>query len=399
MDIKVNNKETYEHFREVRDIKWERDQFMKGVYSLMIFILLFTISPMTFANTIWKIGIDNNSNSEFGLPGVPGSDPNLSKLTVKYVVQQDTNSQTWRSFPSEIWPVDSSDNPKEIHITYSYQKEYKSTVIRIKACSAFKNFTQKAEVQKGDPSCNPQGLTLPSIYVPFEFPMGPMQKGYHDDNKIIIKNISLTDDNHPIFFDYIELYDQDQDNDGSIDTEEREGDLDNDGHENVIDPDTATVLIKGYDESKSEWFILDIMEEGDFKPYFTGLRPLDKDLLPTEPQPGLFFPLGFFEATIKDAVNRDILRLRIIYPEYKTIYETAGFYVYFYGNWEDMPLDIVAKNMVEISIGIDKERDYDPNAYSQEDGEIRIIGGLAYPSKLPITLDETSCFINSTSLY
>ena len=196
MNIKGNNKEAYEHIRYVRYAKRNRDQCIKGVYSLIIFILILTISPMTLAKTIWKIGIDNSSNNEFGLPGVPGSDPNLSKFTVNYIVPQDANSQIWLSFPSEIWPVDSSSNPKEIHINYSYQKEYKSTAILIKACSAFKNSAQRVELQKGDPSHPPQGLALPSIYVdvPFEFPIGPMQKGYHEGNKIIIRNTTSIHD-------------------------------------------------------------------------------------------------------------------------------------------------------------------------------------------------------------
>ena len=218
------------------------------LFIICLFIIIF--SSHASARLIWRIGKDNGSAREFGLPGGTGSDPSINQEVVIFSPPKDPNSFDWQYFPCKIWPLETSFNnlnPKEIHIIYEYPKDYRCPILRIKAQSAVMNLTQELIVLKGGVKIS-QDLKLPSTYptpedVP-EIPLGIIQKGMHEENTLIIKNVSITEDNHSIFFDYLGLDDQDWDGDSSLDSEEIEGDIDEDGIENISDPDTATLLIQ-----------------------------------------------------------------------------------------------------------------------------------------------------------
>ncbi|MGA1841516.1 MAG: hypothetical protein ACMUIU_12910 [bacterium] len=368
------------------------------VISLFIILLSFRAS----AKTIWRIGEDDGSANVFGLPGSIGSDPAINQEVVQFLLPQDTNAYDWKSFPSRIWPPEASFNPKEIHIKYSYPGDLRCPVLRIKARSAVRNFTQGLIVTKGNGDILSQDLRLPSFYpdpdkTP-EIPVGIIWKGLHEENTLIIKNISLTADNHSIFIDYLELLepdDQDLDGDGSFDYEEIEGDIDEDGIENSADPDTVTIFIQAKDFTKSKQITLDLQEKNEQGPLFTYLIPFftdSPDIIQGPPE-GFFFPYGLFRAYLDIPVETDTLMLSLYTSENQIIYDNAQFYLYDENAWRVIPVEILSRNALRISIltGINqknKEGDYT--------GEFILTGGLAYPEELDIDLENVGlCLIKS----
>lgn len=377
------------------DFKSINVYYRKGVkITFFLCIFIFLLSSQAWARTIWKIGLDNRVD-EFGLPGW---DPNLDKDFINYQVPKNWNEVNWKSFPTYLWPSGVQFNPIEIHITYNYPKEYRDPILRIKAKSAVKNYSQRLIIEKGcDPNV-PIGMAdLPSQFTLFEFPLGYIRKGLDERNKIILKNQAITNDDY-LYFDYLELDDQDQDGDGSLDSEEPEGDIDEDGIENMDDPDTATLFIRSWDGLIIKRITLDIQEQEEPKPFFTGLNLMDTNspAFSTGLPGDVFFQFGFFKAAIQIPGEEDTILLHIIYPEDKIIYETARFYLYTgSGDWEDIPFEIIDENIISIFLEVNKEGRSDENRYSQEDTAMTIIGGLAYPEGVGINLDASKCFIGS----
>lgn len=242
-------------------------------------------------------------------------------------------------------------------------------------------------------------LWLPSLYpntdsTP-EIPIGIIRKGVNEENTIIIKNFSLTADNHSILFDYLELDDQDQDGDSSLDSEEIEGDIDEDGTENILDPDTATLLIQGKDPTKSKQITLDLQEINEQGPLFTWLIELDTnspDIIQRPPK-GVFFPYGVFSARIDIPIETDTLMISIYTPEDQIIYDTAQFYLYEENIWRVVPVKILSQHSLRLSIGFETDQKSKEGDYTN--GYI-ITGGLAYPEGLDIDLENTGlCLIKS----
>ena len=210
------------------------------------------------------------------------------------------------------------------------------------------NFGQKIILLKGKYEIPVGEDILISSYYLFEFPLGPIQKDFHENNKIIIKNQPLLEnDNKPIYFDYLELDDQDQDGDGSLDGEEFEGNTDKtdmDNLEDKYDPDTASILIESHDQSITKRIILDIEEEGVSGPYFQELTLLDQNshIYSSETPGDIFFPYGLFSVKICISVEEGEISLRIICPE--KIYPLVQFYLYnesngwqIFGSYADKP--------------------------------------------------------------
>ena len=286
---------------------------------LVISLLMILLSSHASAKTIWRIGKNDGSANEFGLPGSAGSDPAINQEIVHFTVPEDPNTYDWQSFPCRIWPPEKSFNPKEIHITYDYPRDLRCPVLRIKAKSdGGENFTQELIVMKGGYTLS-EDLRLPSIYPTVdaapEISIGIIWKGLHEENTLIIKNVSRTD-NHSILIDYLdllELDDQDQDGDGSLDYEEIKGDIDEDGIENVADPDTVSILINPKDFTKRRQIILDLHEENEYGPLFTYLIPFfinSPDIKQGLPE-GFFFPYGLFRANSNIPIETDTLMISI----------------------------------------------------------------------------------------
>lgn len=368
-------------------------------------MFVFLFSSSTLAETIWRIGIDNNSDEEYEHPQ---SDPNLNQEIIKYRVPQDWDTRgmgDWKSFPCKLWPSEALEGvqfyPKEIHITCDYSGEYRCPILRVKAKSAVKNGSQRLIVEKGGDPNYPLGMEdLPSSqFYLCEFPIGYIQKGLHEKNKIIIKNQSVTE-NHSIYFDYLELDDQDQDGDGSLDCEEIGGDIDNDGVENFMDSDTATILVQSSccEPKNNRTITLDIEEQENGTPYFTGLTLLDANSpdFPQEIPQGVFYPFGIFKAQIEWV--GDIRQIMIgLYPPTETIYETARFYLYSDNGWQDLPVTI-DPNYISVSLEAGNTWEYDPNRKFQDNDGMIIIGGLGYPEGLGIALDKSNCFISTLAI-
>ncbi|MGA1791715.1 MAG: hypothetical protein ACMUIM_09525 [bacterium] len=372
---------------------------MWSIFVICLSIILF--SSHSSAKTIWRIGKNDFSANEFGLPGSTEADPNINQEVVQFSPPQDPNAYDWQSFPCKIWPPEASFDPKEIHIAFDYPRDLRCPVLRIKAKSAVRNFTQGLTVIKGGDTLS-QDLELPSFYptdvtIP-EIPLGIIRKGLHEENTLILKNISLTADNHSILFDYLELDDQDldQDGDGSLDTEEIEGDIDEDGIENIADPDTATLLIEGKDSTKRKQITLDLQEKNGHGTLFAWLIPFDKnspDISKRHPE-GIFFPYGVFRAHIMDIpIETDTLMISIYTTEAQMIYDTVEFYLYEENDWRVLPVEILSPQEIHLSIGIDRGQE---NKDGNDSREFTITGGLAYPEGLDIDLENTGlCFIKS----
>jgi len=368
---------------------------------LVISLLMILFSSHVSAKTVWRIGENDGSASEFGLPGSTGSDPAINQEVVQFSPPEDPNAYDWQSFPCKIWPQEASFNPKEIHITYNYPRDLRCPILRIKAKSAVKNFTQEIIVIKGGVTIS-HDLWLPSFYPTAgttpEIPVGIIWKGLHEENTLIIKNVSLTADNHSILFDYLELDDQDldQDGDGSLDTEEIEGDIDEDGIENIADPDTATLLIEGKDSTKRKQITLDLQEKNGQGTLFTWLIPFDKNSpdISKRPPEGIFFPYGVFRAHIMDIpIETDTLMISIYTTEAQMIYDSVEFYLYEENDWRILPVEILSPQEIHLSIGIERGQE---NKDGNDSQEFTITGGLAYPEGLDIDLENTGlCFIKS----
>lgn len=369
---------------------------------LVISLLMILLSSHVSAKTIWRIGEDDNSANEFGLPGSSGSDPNINQEVVQFLLPQDTNAFDWQSFPCKIWPQEASFNPKEIHIKFNYPGDFRSPVLRIKARSAVRNFTQELIVIKGNGDILSQDLRLPSFYpdadtIP-EIPVGIIWKGLYEENILIIKNVSLTSDNHSIFIDYLELLepdDQDQDGDGSLDYEEIEGDVDADGIENAEDPDTVTILIQAEDFTKNKQITLDLQEKTDQGPLFTFLIPFftESPDITQGPPEGFFFPYGLFRACMNIPGETDTLMLSIYTPEDQVIYDNVQFYLYEENAWKVVPVEILSRHSLRLSICplIDQKNKEDDST-----GEFSLTGGIAYPEGLDIDLENIGlCLIKS----
>jgi len=366
---------------------------------LVILLLMMLLSSHASAKTVWRIGKDNGSASEFGLPGGTGSDPNINQEIVSFSPLQDPNAFDWQSFPCKIWPQEANFNPKEIHITYDYPEDLRCPVLRIKARSEVNDLTQGLIVIKGGGDTLSHDLGPPSIYqtkyTTCEIPVGIIRKGQHEENMLIIKNISPKVDNHylSILFDYLELDDQDQDGDGSLDYEETEGDIDGDGTENAADPDTATLLIQGRDSTKDKQITLDLLEKNEQGPAFSWLAPFDTnspDIIKNTPG-GFFFPYGVFRGHIDVPIEMDALTISLYTPEDQVIYDTAQFYLYEEDAWRSMPVEILSLHALRLSINLNEVTVRKEGEYA---GEYTITGGLAYPEGLDIDLENTGlCFI------
>ncbi|MBN2373871.1 hypothetical protein JXL19_08805 [bacterium] len=370
-----------------------------GVIStfFLISLLIGIPSSRLSAKTVWRIGENDGSSSEFGLPGGTGHDPNINQEVVCFTPPQDPNAFDWQSFPCRIWPQEVSYNPKEIRISFDYPGDLRSPVLRVKAKSSVTNFTQELILIKGGVALS-EDLMLPAFFpapdATTEIPLGYIRKGAHEEDTLILKNKSLTD-NDSILFDYLELDDQDQDGDGSLDYEEIEGDIDGDGIENASDPDTATLLIQGRDSTKDKQITLDILEKDGEWPYFTWLAPLDANSpeIITGTPGGFFFPYGVFRAHIYVPIDMATLTFSLYVSGDQEIYDVAQFYIYIYEEyaWSALPLEIISKQAIRLSIGLNGDMINKEGEYA---GELIITGGLAYPEGLGIDLENAGlCFI------
>jgi hypothetical protein len=362
---------------------------------LMISLLMILLSSHASAKTIWRIGENDGSANEFGLPGSTGSDPAINQEVVHFSPPKDPNAYDWQSFPCKIWFPKVSLNPKEIHITYDYPGYLRCPVLRIKAKSAVSSLTQGLIVIKGGDTLSHDLWLTNKTFLTAEIPLGIIRKGVNEEDTLILKNLS---DNDSIFFDYLELDDQDldQDGDGSLDTEEIEGDIDEDGIENVADPDTATLLIEGKDPTKRKQITLDLQEKNGQGTLFAWRIPFNTNStgFSKRPPEGIFFPYGLFKAHIMDIpIETDTLMISINTIEGQMIYDTAQFYIYEENDWRVIPVEILSPHALHLSIGIEKGQE---SKEGDDNQEFTITGGLAYPEGLDIDLENTGlCFINS----
>lgn len=370
----------------------------------MISLLMTRFSSSASAKIIWRIGEDDGKSLEFGLPGSTMSDPAIDQEAVPFSPPNDPNSFDWQSFPCNIWPPETflNLNPKEIHIIYDYPKDFRCPILRIKAKSALRAFTQGLVVSKGGINLS-QDLGLPSFYTTIdkapEIPLGIIRKGLHEENTIIIKNVSLTSDNHPIFFDYLELDDQDEDGDGSLDSEEIEGDIDQDGTENILDPDTATLLIQSKYSEIRKHITLDLQEKDEWGPFFKCLILLDTNspCIIKKPPDDIFFPYSIFRAHIDIPIEIDTLVISIYTPKDQILYNTLQFYLYEENVWRSIPVEILSQNTLNLSIGLDSDQETKESDFNGDNNkEFIITGGLAYPALLNIDLERRGlCFIRT----
>lgn len=367
---------------------------------LLIPLLMILLSSHASAKTIWRIGENDGSANEFGLPGSIGSDPNINQEVVHFSPPKDPNGYDWKSFPCKIWFPKASLNqnvplyPKEIHIRYEYPKYLRCPVLRIKAKSAMSSLTQGLIVIKGDDTLS-QDLWLTNDFETLEIPLGIIRKGVHEEDTLILKNLS---DKDSIFFDYLEVDDQDldQDGDGSLDTEEMEGDIDEDGIQNVADPDTVTLNIEGKDPTKRRQIILDLQEKNGQGSLFAWLLPFNKESsdISKGPPEGIFFPYGIFKAHIMDMpIGTGTIMISIYALEDQMIYDTAQFYIYEKDDWRFIPVEILSPHELRLSLGLERDQESKEGDDSQE---FTITGGLAYPEGLDMDLRNTGlCFIKS----
>lgn len=369
---------------------------LKGICSvLVIFMLMILFSSHAFAKTIWRIGRNDGSANEFGLPGSIGADPNINQEVVHFSPPQDPNAFDWQSFPCKIWFPNVSLNPKEIHITYDYPGYLRCPVLRIKAKSAGSSVTHGLVVIKGSVTISHGTWPITKIFQSAEIPLGIIRKGIHEENTLILKNVSETDS---FFFDYLELDDQglDLDGDGSLDTEEIEGDIDEDGIENAADPDTATLIIEGRDSTKRRQITLDLQEQNGQENLFAWLIPFGPNSTDIDkgPPEGIFFPYGVFRAHVMDIPNEtDTLMISIYTPEDQMIYDTAQFFLYEANDWRVAPVEFLSPHELHLSIGIESAQ---KNKEGDDSREFTITGGLAYPEGLDVDIENTGlCLINS----
>lgn len=383
-----------ENIFKVRRIFKARHSPMHWLLGKIIFLILILIWPLpSQAKTIWSIGVKNESNKEFGLANI---DPNLNQSIINYRVPDDwqvRGKDEWKIFPANLRPPNAPLNPQEIHIKYNYSKDYKNPLLRIWVRASDPN-TQGLVVEKGgeelsDPNC---GHTVKSSYtLPLEFPLGYIQKGLCEKNEIVLKNYPRLDTLR-ILFDYLELDNQDEDEDWSLNYEEYKGDTDQDGIEDRQDPDTASFLI-----NDMKMITLDLLEDDNAMPYFIELKAMDNlspELPPRQPD-DVFFLYGVFKAKIYVPWEKEEFSLNIIYPESQK--DLARFYFFTEeGDWQETFLTQIDTNTMSITLEVERVDDREDRKYNEfnEARVITLMGGLAYPRSLGITFEENECFIS-----
>lgn len=374
---------------------------------MALLIVSLLISNKIYAGVIWRIGIEgipegeNDESDEFSDPEF---DPNINMEILTYFIPQDWQERkNWESFPCRLWPQDVQFHPNEIHIYYDYPSEYRGVLLRLNARSAVKNYSQELVIIKGgdtdDTYTDQKSISLPSKFTskPYEFVLGDIQKGVKEYNVIILKNHKKTE-NHSIIFDFIELVYPDLDEDGSLDSEENEGDFDGDGIIDKEDNDTATLIIQSEDNLSSKRITFDIQENESAPIFFNNIKflnPSSPDLSPIPPD-NLFFPFGFFYADILSIYSYDPIILEIMYPKDETIYHTAHFYFCInHSQWQSIPFDSIESNSIRIKIKDntvwEKQQIDDQNNANM----VTLIGGIAYLHENGIDIDEIKCFIKS----
>lgn len=355
--------------------------------------ILFTLLcfSSTQARTIWKIGIEDNSEKEFYYP-------DLNEFIVDYQIPEDWDSRSsWTDFPKVVYPPELDLEPTEIHIDHDYSEEYRYAVLRIKAKSEA-NDSQRLIVMKGGKEIG--SAKTSARFSIFEFPLGVLQKGQDAENEIILKNKSVSDI-YAIFFDYLELEnkDEDRDEDGTFDIEELWGDpnrdTDMDGCKDHMDRDTASILLQNHDQSLIKRITLDLMEEEDTDYFFADLVLMDQNSSGPIPEIPMdtFFPYGLFMAKIQIPSMTEMISLKLIYPE--PIHPVAKIRLYNGAiGWHEASIEAIDGNCISALIEVEWDRNMESKG---PETPVTIIGGLSYPTGAGFDLDEGKCFISSIS--
>lgn len=375
---------------------------------LLVLVFFFSLISFTHAKTIWEIGEEDGFHDEF-------YDPYLYNTSVfPFAVPADWNlpDKDWKEFTHVLYPPEFTLQPKEIHITGNYLKDYRCPLLQIKVKQSIsttpegiaRESTQDLVVLRrvNGKILEIERKPVPNFFDFRSFKLGEINRNSPDSAIIILQNQTRAGESgKPIYFDFLRLDDQDEDDDWSLDDEEFEGDSDNDGSVDKGDPDTVSLCRKSDDRCFYK-IVIDIEEKEEPWPVFKKIGFYDQNS-PLFHEKGVpeksFFPYGIFKTTIGISPEEETIRLTIDYPE---VFPMREFYVLAHGEgWKkkEIEVDPDQTNRVLVHLFVEEGVDQGENSAGEGTGRrtISIIGGLAYPSRMDVSPAGDECFIASAS--
>lgn len=333
---------------------------------------------------IWQVGELDNSYEEFVF-----SDQRVIDYIVPFnwqVMLDQGDPGLWQ-FPSVLYSNgDNDNNLREIRINSYYPEDYSNPILIIRATTASvaPETHYYLELFKGEIFLGKKLITS-RLFYPYDFPLGYIKKGFHEENEIVIRGNGPSDT--PIIFDtlYLNLDDTDSDGDGISDVDE--GDC-------YLDQDTVCIPIRSYDPTIIERISLHIEESGEGTQCLRDVRFLEADSLnlPEWLRTDNYLPYGYLGFVIEEIEPHKHVGLQISYND--ALYPSARFYSYQdSNNWQEMEFEFLAGNAAYIPLSDGGAGDFD----GAKDGAINTILVLSYPRELDIHIEKESCFIAASS--
>jgi hypothetical protein len=362
-----------------------------AIFSIIGFIILSRSVCQASEDIIWRIGNKNYSSGEFS------EFPTMEIMILPYLVDPNWQERSnWGDFPQALYPgCNSEDNPKEIRINHIYLQDYGNPTLRI-GCIIESNTTIPADANisllifKGDRevSVGKKSVTNVGSFPPHEFPLGSIEKGLHDKNRITIR-CSSPNDALFVRFDFIDVYidDTDTDGDGVSDVDE--------GKDYAQNQSIASIPLADYDPDP--WNIIKekritlFCESGEASTCFRQVGFIDPDTLnvPEWLMADRFLPYGFFEFTIEEMNPQALVLLTLKTTE--PIYSSVQCHTYQDVNgWQGVNYELIDEHTVTVRLG-----DGGPEDGDGIEGSIYSIMCLSYPQGLDAALEHESCFMRS----
>ncbi|MGA1874424.1 MAG: choice-of-anchor U domain-containing protein [bacterium] len=353
--------------------------------------------------TIWQIGTKDDSCGEFTAS---------EQRTIAYQVPKEWEEiagqglSEWDDFPPILFPAgDQELKTQEVSIQFDYPCSYSRTVLRIVASNSSRDSLNYLEVLKGDVLIGRVPVEIP-LYTAFNFPLGAMEKGWSEGNRITVRNSPDQDNSSSpsssILLDglCLENYDYDNDWDGVCDADEGDGDWDRDGLPDSLDRDTVLLPLRSDNPFIIKKILIDIEESKNTALSFheVGFPDANSLNLSGLPEGDRCFPYGLFGFTIEGAQPQEEVFIKISFliniNFEDRLYPSLRFYL-FQGSsgWDETAWQSSDSNsyIADLILMDGAAGDWD----EEEDGSIHTYLAPSYPISLNAEVDRGNCFIGA----
>jgi len=346
-------------------------------------------------DTIWQIGTKDDSCGEFTAS---------EQRTIAYQVPEDWKDiarqvlSDWGDFPPILFPAgDQELKTQEVSIQFDYPCSYSQTVLRIVASNFSRDSLNYLEILKGDVLIGRVPVEVP-YYTVFNFPLGAMEKGLPEENRITVRNSPDQDNSSlpssSILLDGLYLENYDNDWDGVCDADEGDGDWDQDGLPDSLDRDTVLLPLKSDNPFVVKKILIDIEESQNTALSFheVGFPDANSLNLSGLPEGNRCFPYGIFGFTIEGAQPQEEILITMNFGD--RLYPSLRFYI-FQGSsgWDEIARQLSDSNsyLADILLMDGAAGDWD----EEEDGSIHTYLAPSYPISLSAGVDRGNCFIGA----